>query len=84
MKIKFSWSSKVDPNDKKLIELKISEMCKDMDIEHCKGGTLLVSVGIVGPLDTELTGTIKCHCGKELTRFRGRSDASNLHLTFFD
>ena len=84
MTIEFNWDPLPKPEDQKTVEIEISDILKDRDLEPCHPGAISITLRISGPLDTNLQGTAKCQCGKSLMDFKGDNMASSLVLTEYD
>jgi len=81
MDIEFHWSPQPSSDDRETIESELTSILQDRDIKPCHHGAISVSLGISGPLDNRLHGSVKCRCGKMLMTFEGDSNASNLAIT---
>jgi hypothetical protein len=80
MNVEFNWSSQPTVEDREIIETEIGQRFQSTEFRPCHSGTILVFLGIGGPLNRILTGSIRCQCGKVFATFRGNSDASKLDL----
>jgi hypothetical protein len=81
MDIEFHWSSRAVLEDPAVVETEIRETLQNSELQPCHPGQVLVFLAVGGPLNTTLTGSVKCHCGTTLATFRGDSQASNVVIT---
>lgn len=82
--IQYNWSSQQNPEIRDRIEEEIARVINDRNIKPCHSNTILVSLGINGPLNSVLRGSAACECGKVLLGFRGDDRASRLTLIEYE
>lgn len=81
MNIEFYWSSHPISEDPQTIETEILEVLQHSELQPCHPGPLSAFLAVGGPLNTTLTGSVKCQCGQTIATFRGDSQASNITIT---
>jgi hypothetical protein len=81
MNIEFYWSSRPISEDPQTIETQISEVLQHSELQPCHPGPFTVFLAVGGPLNTTLTGSVKCCCGQTIATFRGDSQVSNIAVT---
>jgi hypothetical protein len=79
MNIEFHWSPESNSATQAAVETELREVFQDR-LQPCHHGTIITYLGISGPLEIKLTGSVKCQCGKTLATFTGDSEASHLDI----
>ena len=84
MSIDFQWMEQPSQEQKGTIEDELSAVYQDKNIAPCHPGTIVVTLGVTGPLENTLEASAKCTCGKKLIDISGDPSASRLTLKIYE
>ncbi len=79
MNIEFNWTGQPDPTDQSSVETELKTTFEDGAIPACHPGVITISLEISGPLNTKLTGSAQCACGKIITTFTGDNAGTSIN-----